>query len=120
MSNPQSASQRVGTNQQRDPLISPGQHLPLLPLVALLLSFLVVGLLATRQVGSLDIGFHLKAGEGILAGRGWPQNDTFTYTVNDHPYIDTSWGYQVIIALVHRGLGAPGLVIFHAALILST
>ena len=107
-----------GSKESR--LVAPGQSLPVLPLVVLVLFFLVLALLATRQVGSLDVGFHLKAGEHILSGKGWPRMDSFTYTLNDHPYIDTSWGYQVLIALVRRGLDAPGLVIFHAALVLAT
>ncbi len=80
----------------------------------------LVAVLACRQVGSLDVGFHLKAGESILEGGGWPRTDTFTYTINDHPYIDTSWGYQVVAALVQRGLGGAGLVLLNLVLILTT
>jgi len=101
-------------------LVPPGKRLPILQLFALLLCFLLLALLATRQIASMDVGFHLKAGESILSGQGWPRNDTFTYTLNDHPYIDTSWGYQVLVALVRRALDAPGLVIFHAAIVLAT
>lgn len=105
----------------KEPLpVTPGQRLPILPLLVLVLGFLVLALLAARQVGSLDVGFHLKAGEHILSGQGWPRTDPFTYTLNDHPYIDTSWGYQVLIAMARRALDAPGLVILHAALVLAT
>jgi tetratricopeptide (TPR) repeat protein len=85
----------------------------------LLLAFAAIGLLAFRQVGSVDIGFHLKAGEAILSGAGWPTHDTFTYTVNDHPYVDTSWGYQVVAALVHRAASTQGLVLLHVAFVLG-
>src|SRR5262245_60469791 len=54
-------------------------------LEGVVLSLLV--LLAFRQVGSLDIGFHLKAGERLLAGDGWPRTDPFTFTLSDRPYI---------------------------------
>src|ERR1700675_1653120 len=85
----------------------------------LLLAFALVGLLAFRQVGSVDIGFHLTAGSHILAGDGWPRHDSFTYTVNDHDYVDTSWGFQVLVALVERAAGAHGLVLLVVALVLG-
>ena len=73
-----------------------------------------------RQVASLDAGFHLSVGNSILAGDGWPETDRFTFTVNDHEYIDTSWGYQVSLALIERAFGAPGMVLFHVVLVLAT
>lgn len=85
----------------------------------LLLAFALVGLLAFRQVGSVDIGFHLAAGSQILSGDGWPRHDSFTYTVNDHDYVDTSWGFQVLVALVERAAGAQGLVLLVVVLVLG-
>ncbi len=85
----------------------------------LLIVFALLVLLAARQVASLDVGFHLKAGEYILSGRGWPANDPFTYTVNDHPYVDTSWGYQVLLVATERIAGAPGLVLLNVLLVLG-
>jgi tetratricopeptide (TPR) repeat protein len=84
---------------------------------------LALGLLAVlsvRQVGNPDVGFHLKAGEYLLSGRGWPDHDPFTVTMRDHPYIDTSWGYQVAVAAIQKGAGPAGLVLFHALLVLAT
>jgi tetratricopeptide (TPR) repeat protein len=74
--------------------------------------------LALRQVSSLDVGFHLEAGEHILSGRGWPGTDPFTFTLTDRPYVDTSWGFQLLVAAIHRVGGAPGLVLLRATLIL--
>ena len=75
--------------------------------VALGLVLVLIGLFALRQVSSPDIGFHLRAGNYILSGNGWPPNDPFTYTVTDHAYLDTSWGYQVLLALVERMRETP-------------
>jgi len=99
---------------------APGASVDAAHRVALAVVLALIALLALRQVGSLDAGFHLKAGESILDGAGWPAMDAFTYTINDHPYIDTSWGYQVVAALAQRGLGASGLILLNLALILST
>jgi len=76
-------------------------------------------LLGLRRLAGHDLGFHLKAGNYILGGNGWPGNDPFTFTVSDRLYIDTSWGYQVVLALLERAFGAAGLVLFHAGLVLA-
>jgi len=85
----------------------------------LLLMFLLLGVLAIRQVGSMDAGFHLKAGDYILSGHGWPGTDPFTYTLNDHPYTDTTWGYQVMLTLAHKAADAPGMVVFHLLILMA-
>lgn len=79
----------------------------------------LAALLAMRQVASFDAGFHLRVGRSILDGQGWPRLDRFTYTVTDRPYIDTSWGYQVILALVEAAAGPAGLVLLHVALVVA-
>ena len=86
--------------------------------IALVAIMILIALLSARRLGSLDVGFHLRAGESILEGNGWPRNDSFTYTINDHEYVDTTWGYQVLLALVHRFAGVRGLVLLHSALVL--
>lgn len=87
--------------------------------VVIALIFGLLAILAIRQLGSADIGFHLKAGNYILDGHGWPRTDPFTFTIRDHPYLDTSWGYQVLVALLHRAFGTSGLVLFHAFLVMA-
>jgi tetratricopeptide (TPR) repeat protein len=80
----------------------------------------LIGLLSLRQVGSLDAGFHLRTGAYILQGHWPPSTDPFSFTMKDHPYTDTSWGYDVILALLERAGGAPALVGLHALLVLGT
>ncbi len=87
---------------------------------ALALVLLLIGILALRQVDSLDVGFHLEAGEYLLDGNGWPRTDPFSFTMREQRYVDTSWGYQVLIASVQRVLGPQGLVLLHAAFVLGT
>jgi hypothetical protein len=101
-------------------LLPPGEPLPAPARVALALVFVLLALLCCRQVSSLDVGFHLRAGERLLAGGGWPRNDPFTFTLEDRPYIDTSWGYQVVLAAARRLGDAPGVVALHGLLVLGT
>lgn len=84
--------------------------------LALLSALLLLALLSVRQVGSPDAGFHLARGRAILAGHGIPRFDTLTYTVNDHADVNTSWGYDVVLALVESRGGARGMILFHAML----
>jgi hypothetical protein len=88
-------------------------------IASLLAVITLLGLFAVRQVGSPDAGFHLATGQSILEERGWPRTDPFTYTVNDHPYIDTSWGYDVLLALFDRAFGVSGLVFLHVAFVIA-
>ena len=102
----------VNTGEASRPAPWPARLLPLCALVP-------PALLSLRQLAGHDLGFHLKAGNYILGGNGWPGNDPFTFTVTDRIYIDTSWGYQVVLALLERAFGAAGLVLFHAGLVLA-
>ena len=86
---------------------------------ALLLVFAVLGLLAFRQLGSPDLGFHLRTGDYILSGHLPPRTDLFSFTMGDHAYTDTSWGYDILVAAVQKLGGAPGLVVVHALLVLG-
>jgi len=90
------------------------------PRLALAVVLALAALLALRQVDSLDAGFHLRTGNSILDGDGWPRTDPFSFTLREHAYVDTSWGYQVLIAAVERALGPDGLVLLHAALVAAT
>lgn len=83
---------------------------------ALLLVLLLLALLSLRQVGSPDAGFHLARGRAILAGHDIPRLDTLTYTVTDHRDVNTSWGYDVILALVESHSGAAGMIVLHVVL----
>ena len=100
-------------------LLEPGAPLPKAYRGLLILMFVLLALLAVRQIGGLDAGFHLKAGGYILSGHGWPNTDGFSYTLNTHPYTDTSWGYQVLLTLAEKICGAPGMVVFHLLILMG-
>ena len=86
--------------------------------LALISVFALALVLSLRQVGSPDLGFHLKTGDYILGGHGFPRTDPFTETMRAHRYTDTSWGYDVLVAGLYRLGGAPTVVFAHTGLIL--
>jgi hypothetical protein len=112
---------RAHVDKRPPPAAAPeaGRAAVALQRTGLCLTFCLIGVFSFHQVGGLDEGFHLRAGQYILDGNGWPRTDPFTYTRNDQPYIDTSWGYQVLLALVQRAFDAQGLVAFNTLLILA-
>jgi hypothetical protein len=72
-----------------------------------------------QRTWALRVALGLVLVNYILSGNGWPNTDPFTYTVTHRPYIDTSWGYQVVLALVERAFGASGMVLMHVGLVLA-
>ncbi len=89
-------------------------------ILAMLLIFGLVALLSIRQVSEPDAGFHLAAGHYVLEGRGWPKTDPFSFTYTDHEYIDSQWGYQVLLALTEQAAGPAGMTALNGILILWT
>jgi hypothetical protein len=75
---------------------------------------IVAALAAT--LSAVDLAYHLRAGEQILAGGGIPRVDTFTFTAAGREWVDQQWGTQVILAAIYRLTGWTGLVLLRAAL----
>jgi len=76
---------------------------------------IVAALAAT--LSAVDLAYHLRAGEQILAGGGIPRVDTFTFTAAGRDWVDQQWGAQVVLAAVYRLGGWTGLVVLRAALV---
>ncbi|MFQ5465152.1 MAG: hypothetical protein ACE5EI_04415 [Thermodesulfobacteriota bacterium] len=58
-----------------------------------------------KQHFDSDIFWALKSGEWITANLKVPATDPFSYTFGGEPWIDFTWGFQVIAHLFHAGLG---------------
>jgi hypothetical protein len=66
---------------------------------------------------AVDLAYHLRAGESILATGSIPTVDTYTFTASGERWLDQNWGAQAILALVVRIAGWTGLAILRAALV---
>jgi hypothetical protein len=64
-----------------------------------------------------DTGWHIRAGEFILATFSVPQQDIFSFITPPPRWINHQWLSEVIMALVHQSLGLTGIVIFFGLLI---
>jgi hypothetical protein len=69
------------------------------------------------NLSSVDLAYHLRAGDEILASGALPGTDTWTYTAAGAEWIDQQWGAQVALFGVYRLAGWTGLVILRALLV---
>jgi hypothetical protein len=68
------------------------------------------------HVSDVDVGYHIRTGEHILAGKGIPARNTFSYTIPNEPWLAQQWMPATIYALVFRAGGINGLITFKALL----
>lgn len=64
-----------------------------------------------------DTGYHIRAGEFILANLTIPIQDIFSFHTPPIPWTTHEWLSEVIMALLHRAFGLTGVVIFFSFLI---
>jgi hypothetical protein len=84
---------------------------------ALLIVFTFPALLFLRNfyVSDPDFGWHLRAGEWILAHHGVPYTDPFSMYGADKPWYDYSWLFDIIFALIYRAFGLAGFALLEVA-----
>ena len=81
---------------------------------------LSVGVTFMFRMSSIDLAYHIRAGEAILSTHGAPTVDAFTFSIAGRAWLDQQWGAQVLLALVYRAGGWAAMGFFHAALVGAT
>lgn len=66
-----------------------------------------------------DTGYHIRAGEYIIATLSIPRYDIFSYFSHPIPWTAHEWLSEVVMAIIHRAAGLTGIVVFFAFLIAS-
>lgn len=66
-----------------------------------------------------DTGWHIRAGEYILAHGQVPHSDLFSFTRPDAPWCAWEWLADVLFALAHRAAGLKGVVLLAGTVIAS-
>ena len=69
------------------------------------------------SLSTVDLAYHVRAGELILDTRRLPSPDTFTFTAAGQPWLDQQWGAQVLFAAVFRAGGWGLLAVARALLV---
>jgi hypothetical protein len=81
----------------------------------LIIVFVLLFTLATRIPVDTDTWWHIRSGEYTLT-RGMIYTDQFSFTVNGQPWINHSWGSQLILFGVWRLAGNVGLSLYTSVL----
>jgi hypothetical protein len=116
--------QRKADTPARSGTARKGWHRFLLPSVrdlVFLVAFwaLLIGPLSNRPLADADIGWHIRAGEQILATHSVPRVDSFSSTMQGQPWFAWEWLYDALLGVVHGAMGLNG-VVWLAALLMSS
>ena len=87
--------------------------------------FLVVFIACFTASGSFllgdgDTGYHIRAGEIILRDLAVPRHDPFSFITPPLPWTAHEWLSEVLMSIVHKAMGIPGIVVFFALLLSTT
>lgn len=82
---------------------------------AAIILFALLFALATRIPVDTDVWWHLRSGQYMLTN-GIIQADPFSFTKFGEPWINHSWGSQILLNAVWQAAGNFGLAIYVAAL----
>jgi len=69
------------------------------------------------NLSSVDLAYHLRAGQMILDTGRIPTTDTWTFTAAGTSWLNQQWGAQLVLAAVYRAAGWTGLVVLRATLV---
>jgi hypothetical protein len=75
---------------------------------------------ADGLLGDGDTGYHIKTGEFILDAGKIPRVDIFSFIKPTLKWTAHEWLSEVIMALIYRGSGLTGIVVFFAILLATT
>ena len=83
-----------------------------------LLGLLAFTPLAVRLLGDAGIGWHIRAGQQILATHAIPRVDSFSATMQGKQWFAWEWLYDALVGGLERVSGLNG-VVFFTALVLA-
>lgn len=87
--------------------------------IALLASLLFTPL-AVRLLGDAGIGWHIRAGQQILATHAVPRVDPFSSTMSGKPWFAWEWLYDLVVGKLETSFGLNGVVWLTAVVIAAT
>ncbi len=81
--------------------------------VAVLLPVLIL----QTSLGTIDLAYHLRAGQIMLRTHAILRTDSFSFVTAGHAWLNQQWGAQVVLAGVYDLLGWAGLALLHGVLV---
>jgi hypothetical protein len=92
----------------------PWLTVPRLWLVVVLGAVGVMGL--ARTPSAIDLAYHVKVGELMVAEHALPRTDAFAWTTAGRPWLDQNWGAQLLLYGIWRLGGFPLVAVVNALL----
>lgn len=78
--------------------------------IALVVLFGLVIFTANVEVKDVDLWLHIATGRYIVETLSIPDHDILSFTINNRPWIDHEWLFQVAVHYVYSMFGADGLI----------
>jgi hypothetical protein len=87
--------------------------------------FLLIFIILLLKSGSLlladgDTGYHIRTGEFIIQNWTIPTHDIFSYLTPAPKWVAHEWLSEVLMAIIYRGAGLSGIVIFFSLFLALT
>ena len=82
----------------------------LLTLAAVALAFLIT---AGRPPSTNDLSIYIAMGRWMLENGAIYEVDTFTYTVEGAGFLNGTWGFSLLMGLIHKVIGYEGIRILN-------
>jgi hypothetical protein len=92
----------------------PWLTVPRLWMVVVLGAIGVMGL--ARTPSAIDLAYHVKVGELMVAEHALPRTDAFAWTTAGRPWLDQNWGAQLLLYGIWRVGGFPLVAVVNALL----
>ena len=89
------------------------------PWLAAWLALTPIALLRAGTFAESDTFWQIRTGLIELDSGALVRTDPFTWTRAGQPWIQNSWGYNVLDGLAYRAGGLPGVALFNAALVMA-
>jgi hypothetical protein len=64
-----------------------------------------------------DAGWHIRAGEAMLASRDLPRTDPYSFSKSGEPWFAWEWAADAAVGAVHRTGGLRGVALFYGVVI---
>ncbi|MFZ3265035.1 MAG: hypothetical protein WA172_13620 [Terriglobales bacterium] len=80
----------------------------------------LAGSFSNRPLADLDIGWHIRTGEQILATHTLPRTDTYSSTMQGQRWFAWEWLYDLVLGILYRACGLNGVVWLCALLAATT
>lgn len=78
--------------------------------IALIVLFGLTIFTANVEIKDVDLWLHIATGRYIVDTLSVPDHDVLSFTINNHPWIDHEWLFQVAAHLIYEMFGADGLI----------